>query len=228
MIKRINTDKLQRFCELNKLGIKDQEYFKLREELMVLYMPMAERIVLNLGITSIDKEDLTQLAYEALILLLDELIDYKKFSPYLHRKIEVNVKAFKNDYEPVASPISEVEIQSNLDVEEYVVDKLYTKQLYKKIHEKLETYNKGKSQRNIELFKKYYGLIGEPMTIRELSKTFNINHARPHQIINDVRRRTIWKLLRTGISIYNVYDEYNVPGEYNDIEHNHHYTKIKK
>lgn len=225
MIKKINTDKLQRFCELNKLGIKDQEYFKLREELMVLYMPMARRIVESQNIKNIDIDDLYQMAYEALILCLDGLTNYKEFSAYLHRKINFHISKYKSDYEPVASPISEVEIQSNLDVEEYVVDKLYTKQLYKKFYKKLETYNKGKSQRNIELFKKYYGLIGEPMTLYELSKTFNINPARPRQIINDVRRHI---MSPTGIRVYSAYDEYNVPCEYNDIEYNHHYTKIKK
>ena len=58
---------------------------------MVLYMPMARRIVESQNIKNIDIDDLYQMAYEALILCLDGLTNYKEFSAYLHRKINFHI-----------------------------------------------------------------------------------------------------------------------------------------
>ena len=222
MIKRIRRDNLKKLCELNKLGIKDQEYFKLREELIIQYMPMAERIVLNLGITSIDKEDLTQLAYEALILLLDELIDYKNFSPYLHHKIEANVKAFKNDYEPVASPISEVDIYSNSDVEECVISELSMQYLINLINTIL---GELKCKKSVEIFKRYYDLNNPKKTYREVATELGISANWVKLADYSVRRQVRKFFHYYYYYAFRTFKDFEPYIECNEIENEHTYIK---
>lgn len=218
MIKRINTDKLQRFCELNKLGIKDQEYFKLREELMVLYMPMARRIVEGQNIKNIDIDDLYQMAYEALILTIDKLTDYRQLYVHLKQKIYVQIKKYMNDYKQTNIPISEVEIQSNLNMEEHVVNEIVTEYLTKKVLAVCS------NKRNVEILKRY---AIKKITYTELAKEFNLSKERVRRICYQLPVRIKGALIKKNkyISIIRLYNDYNFNDECDTIENSHTYTK---
>ena len=218
MSKRIKTDKLKRFVELKSLELENAEFFKLREELMIQYMPMAERIVLNLGITNIDKEDLVQIAYEALILTIDKLTDYKQLYVHLKQKIYVQIKKYMDDYKQTNIPISEVEIQSNLNMEEHVVNEIVTEYLIKKVLAVCS------NKRNVEILKRY---AIEKITYTELAKEFNLSKERVRRICYQLPVRIKGALIKQNkyISIIQLYNDYNFNDECDTIENSHTYTK---
>ena len=62
---------------------------KIRENLIIRYMPIVKKVILNLGITDIEEEDLTQIAYEDLIKCIDSYNPYNKshFQTYVTARI---------------------------------------------------------------------------------------------------------------------------------------------
>ena len=224
-IKHISHSNLIEYCKTDDAKRK----LELKNIITNEYMPMAERIVLSLNIDYIDKEDLFQIAYEALILLINEIKTDINFNTLLHNKIRNQINKYAKDYMPIAVPISEVEIQSNFNVDEYVVNKVHTERLCKIFNEKLKKYNKGNyHERDIEIFRKHHGTVDEPMTEKALAKMFKISAPRVHQNLFYVRSQTRRRLYNANVDVDSIYEEYDTAREYNDIEHEHSYTKIKK
>ena len=227
--KRVSHDNIKEYLVTTDPKRKNE----LKNTIFYEFKPMAERIVLNLNINYIDKDDLFQIAYEALILLINEIKTDINFNTLLHNKIRNQINKYAKDYMPIAVPISEVEIQSNFDVDEYVVNKVHTERLYKIFNEELKNYDRSRCyERDIEIFRKHHGTVDEPMTEKALAKMFKISDPRVHQILvyvrSQIRSQIRRRLYRAYVDVDRIYEEYDTAREYNDIEHEHSYTKIKK
>lgn len=227
--KRVSHDNIKEYLVTTDPKRKNE----LKNTIFYEFKPMAERIVLNLNTNYIDKDDLFQIAYEALILLINEIKTDINFYALLNSKIRNQINKYAKDYMPIAVPISEVEIQSNFDVDEYVVNKVHTEQLYKIFNEELKNYDRSRCyERDIEIFRKHHGTVDEPMTEKALAKMFKISDPRVHQILvyvrSQIRSQIRRRLFRAYVNVDRIYEEYDTAREYNDIEHEHSYTKIKK
>ena len=227
--KRVSHDNIKEYLVTTDPKRKNE----LKNTIFYEFKPMAERIALNLNTNYIDKDDLFQIAYEALILLINEIKTDINFYALLNSKIRNQINKYAKDYMPIAVPISEVEIQSNFDVDEYVVNKVHTEQLYKIFNEELKNYDRSRCyERDIEIFRKHHGTVDEPMTEKALAKMFKISDPRVHQILvyvrSQIRSQIRRRLFRAYVNVYSIYKEYDTAREYNDIEHEHSYTKIKK
>ena len=156
---------------------------KLRDQVIREYMSSAETVIRNLGETGIEQDDLLQIAYEALINSIDEIKDPGYFNQLLRSKIIVAINTYRKDYSFVDHSLSEVEVVSNSNLEERIINDQQTKEMIDKFYETLNSYN---GKRAIEVFKQYYGIGCEPMNSMELAKKYKISHQAVNGLISNL------------------------------------------
>ena len=137
----------------------------IRQNLIFRYMPQAKDFALNYGVTTIEPEDLEQIAYEALINCVDSYIpDTKRaFSNYLLYSIIRSINIIKDKGQKIS--LSEIELYSSENFEENLINKIGDEELKKIINKLLDNYP---NQNHAEIFKKL--CITEYNTITDFCK----------------------------------------------------------
>ena len=156
---------------------------KLRNEIILERMPQAERIVLSLGITDIEKDDLIQIAYEELIRLVNNIKNPEFFNTRLGYEIMLAVKKYKKDYETTDIRINDIDVYSNNSLEERIAYDSYIECLLPHINEELSN---SVSERNINVFNKVYDASFKTLEI--VGKEFNVSRVRIGQIEERILR----------------------------------------
>ena len=171
----------------------DTKDLKIREQIIYRYMPLVKKMVLNFNITSIEEEDLVQMAYEILIKCVDKYNPYSKVHFYilLHQRIsQINTMYNTNNKKENIS-LSNIDIYSNEDLESNIESKITTDELFDIIKDILDKYpNKNIS----DIFKKLYGIDSKIMTPVEINKELNISQQRISQVKNIILLHLFLKL----------------------------------
>ena len=147
---------------------------RIREQLIYRYMPIAKKIILSFGITSAEEEDLEQMSYERLICSIDRYNPYwsTPFSVYLHSKMNQLCKFNNNEDEQEIISMSDVDIYSNDNLEDNIIEKEVTQEIIVKLKKLFEEYPNYRAK---VIFKKIYGMDYEKTTTRQLAKRENIS-----------------------------------------------------
>lgn len=185
---------------------------KIRENLIMRYMPVTKRIIEKLEIREIENEDLVQMAYEILIKCIDKYNPYNKtlFSIYLVTIIKHNFSDSTNVKEFDIS-LTNMEIYSNDDLEKKVIYDIIHNQLFLEFVSLL-------SQKNQEVLK----LIFVGYHWIDIAKELNLSKQTIERIKKD-----LFKIMRKN---RNIYDMYNIfYSESDSIEDSHEvYTRSLK
>jgi len=146
---------------------------KIRENLIYRYMSMAKRIILSIGITSIEEEDLEQMAYEYLIQCLDKYNPNLKtdFNGYLYRYIYNKCLKYIRYSEKGNISLTDLDVFSNECLEEKIINQIEKNELLEYIYLFLE---KSSAKKRVEVFKMYYGLDSESMKTFEIVRSNGI------------------------------------------------------
>lgn len=161
----------------------DTKDSKIREQLIYRYMPIVKKVVLNYNITTIEKEDLVQMAYEILIRCIDRYNPYEQcqFSTYLYSTIRIINKRYNKKIQNESISLSNIEIYSNDDLESNVINKIFIKELYGIIEKMLDEYP---NNITLNIFKKLYGINSKKLTPLEISQELNISKQQISQAKN--------------------------------------------
>ncbi|MGM9849984.1 MAG: hypothetical protein ACI31V_03710 [Bacilli bacterium] len=148
---------------------------KIRKNLICKYIPKIKKMLSGLDNIIIEKEDLEQIMYEALINCIDKYNPYNKeeFSNYLYSRIYFIIKKYSikqdvNDMKKVTA------VFLNDETEDYIINKIYNKQLINIIKELIENYPYEKYS---EIFKKIYGINCERIEKAELARKFDVKYS---------------------------------------------------
>lgn len=155
---------------------------KIRENLIMRYMPIVKRIIENFEIKEIEEEDLVQMAYEDLIHYIDSYNPYERsvFSSVIRSYLNSKYShRFSNNLENIS--LNNLEIYSNSSVEDEVIYQITEEELMNLINKLLNTC-KGKS--NVEVLKLLYGLDGKILSKGEIANLRNITLQRVSQCEN--------------------------------------------
>ena len=156
---------------------------KIRENLIMRYMPVTKRIIERFEIREIEEEDLIQMAYEDLIHCIDIYNPYDKLLFYVYFEYRLFTKyRYIKEVKPLQ--LSTLEVYSNENVEDQIIDSEYKKELILLIDKLLANYH---YQKHVEVFKMLYGLNGNLITKRkEVAKKFDISPEMVRQINNKI------------------------------------------
>ena len=123
----------------------------IRQNLIFRYMPQAKDFAINYGVTTIEPEDLEQIAYETLIKCIDSYNPHTKraFCNYLMYSINKSIKDYNDEIEKIS--LTDVELYSSENFEENLINKIGDEELKKIISELLDSYP---NQNHAEIFKK--------------------------------------------------------------------------
>lgn len=129
---------------------------KIRENLILRYMPALENKALILETELVEREDILQDLYEILIKAIDRYNPNNKslFSRYLNTCIERYIETIKSKKNPNVS-LTNLEIIANDNVEEKIINKMYKEYIFGLINDYL---NNSPSKRYSNIFKKIYGI----------------------------------------------------------------------
>ena len=129
---------------------------KIRENLIMRYMPALESKALSLETELVEKEDILQDLCEILIIAIDRYNPNNKsvFSNCLSARIERYVETMKRQKSTNVS-LSSLEIIANENVEEKIIDKMYKEYILGLINDYL---NNSSSKKYSNIFKKIYGI----------------------------------------------------------------------
>ena len=159
----------------------DTKDSKIREQLIYRYMPIVKKVVLNYNITTIEKEDLVQMAYEILIRCIDRYNQYEQcqFSTYLYSTIRIINKRYNKKIQNESISLSNIEIYSNDDLESNVINKIDNQQLLSAIKKILNEYPNKKS---LKIFKMIFGIDCEILQPAQIVEKENISKQRISEI----------------------------------------------
>lgn len=124
---------------------------RIRKKLIFEYMPKAKELIFNYGVTTIEPDDLEQIAYETLIICIDNYSPYTKedFLDYLTQNIEKNIK--KNNKTMKKISLSNIELCSSENFEENLINKIVEEKLIETLTRLLDDYP---NQKHVQIFKR--------------------------------------------------------------------------
>ena len=176
---------------------------KIRENLIIRYMPIVKKVILNLGITDIEEEDLTQIAYEDLIKCIDSYNPYNKshFQTYVTARI-----SWKYYYQSTPRhkdiSLTSLEIYSNEDLEEKIINDITKSEIMSILEEIIP-----------KLSDKQRKVLNDFMNIDEcnngiIAEDLDLSAERVRQIKNTFLKRSYLRLcnLYPNISFYSSCD----------------------
>lgn len=159
----------------------------LRQNLIIHYMPLCQKIVSKYANDN-NRDDLEQIAYLALIKTIDSYSPNNKLHISSNISKNVNDKIIQalEDHQEVES-ISDIEIYSNTNLEDKILDKIYVRNLAYSVIDYLD---KNSSYAYIQVFKQLYGIGCRGKSIKQIMEESGYTR----QYINLCEARALGKI----------------------------------